>query len=56
MGYTEAEGSAREGKLGQEEDNKEGLEQLFHSTVMYGKMHQDVRRLTSHGGIGCLLP
>ena len=49
-------GKRREGKVGRAEYGKEGLAQRFRKIMMSDNTSHDVRRLTSHGGRGCVLP
>ena len=42
-------------RVGRLEDDEEGLAQSFHRNLLYGNFHQEVWRLISHEGLGCLL-
>ena len=46
----EDEGASIQGQVKREQDNKEGLARRFHNTVLYGKLHEAVRRLTTCRG------
>ena len=57
MGDAEAEGASRKCRAafnGEEEDD--AVAQIFHETVLSGKLRQAVRRVTDREGGGCLLP
>ena len=50
VGDMEDEGASIQGQVKREQDNKEGLARRFHNTVLYGKLHEAVRRLTTCRG------
>ena len=57
VGDAEVEGAGREGRAafsGKEEED--AVAQIFHETVLLGRLHQAIRRATDREGGGCLLP